>query len=88
MENKRVKKIVAQYTQSADIKEYTYTEMDNVNLYEFRFIEDRVVWYEELNDIKYRLDEEAGIEPLACMGVTSTEDGFPLLRIELWKTQE
>ena len=88
MENKKVKEIVEQLTQRTDIIEYTYTEMDDVDLYEFRFIEDRIIWFEELNDIKYRLDEGTGIEPLACMGVTSTEEGFPLLRIELWKKQE
>lgn len=88
MENKKVKEIVEQLTQRTDIIEYTYTEMDDVDLYEFRFIEDRIIWFEELNDIKYRLDEETGIEPLACMGVTSSEEGFPLLCIELWKEQE
>lgn len=88
MESKKVREIVERNTQRTDIKEYIYREMDNVDLYEFRFIEDRVIWVEEMNDIKYALDESTEIEPLACMGVTSTEEGFPLLRIELWKPQE
>lgn len=88
MENKKVKEIVEQLTQRTDIIEYTYTEMDDVDLYEFRFIEDRIIWFEELNDIKYRLSEETEIDPLACMGVTSSVEGFPLLCIEIWKVEE
>lgn len=83
MENTRIKEIVKQYI--GKYKAYTYTELDEADLYEFRYEEDRIIRFEELADIKYRMDEEPGIEPLACFGVGSTEEGYPLLRIETWK---
>lgn len=82
MENTRIREIAKQYI--GKYEAYTYTELDDVDLYEFRYEEDRIIWYEELADIKYLMDKEPSIEPLACFGVGSTEEGYPLLRIETW----
>ena len=64
---------------------YTYTELDEFYLYEFRYEADRILWSDELFDLKERLNEIPNMEPLACLGVGTSEDAFPILTIEFWK---
>ena len=64
---------------------YNYTELDEFYLYEFRYEADRILWSDELFDLKERLNEIPNMEPLACLGVGTSEDAFPILTIEFWK---
>lgn len=73
-------------------KSIDYTEWDKVDVYEIVFSEDHIVWFEELAEIKERIENSTEFRPLACIGVGSTafgqdDIGEPLLRIEIYKDE-